>query len=78
MTGASSCGRCRGTGAVRMTEIGLPDPAPPAETISPEIREIVEEEYLASAPASRLKLKGRHVKLSAGSRRGGKGLSFKH
>lgn len=78
MVGASSCGRCRGTGTVRMPEAGfVPEPAAvAAEEISPEVRQIVEEELDNSLSSSRLKLRGRHVKLSSGSRRT-KGLSFK-
>lgn len=80
MVGASSCGRCRGTGSVRALDPGAVDRvvARPDE-VAPEIREIVEEELgeeLAGSP--RLKLKGRQVRLSAGPRRGGnKGLSFR-
>jgi RecJ-like exonuclease len=80
MVGASSCGRCRGTGAVRMADPGLAESvaARPAE-VDPEIREIVEEELGEELGSARLKLKGgRQVKLTAGPRRGGgKGLSFR-
>jgi len=81
MVGASSCGRCRGTGGVRLADPALAEQvaARPAE-IDPELREIVEEELGEELSGSaRLKLKGRQVRLSAGPRRGGggKGLSFR-
>jgi hypothetical protein len=77
MVGASSCGRCRGTGAVRAPEAGMgAELAAPVE-VTPELREIVEEELGEALHAPRLKLKGRQVRLSAGPRRGGKGLNFR-
>jgi hypothetical protein len=77
MVGASSCGRCRGTGAVRAPEAGIGEPLAAPVEVTPELREIVEEELGEALHAPRLKLKGRQVKLSAGPRKGGRGLSFR-
>jgi hypothetical protein len=80
MTGASSCARCRGTGSVKMPDANLlPQPAA-AEAdaeVSAEVRKIVEDELDEAMHTPRLKLKGRQVRLSAGSRRG-RGIGFKN
>ncbi len=80
MVGASSCGRCRGTGAVKMPDASLM-PLPAAEQepeVSAEVRKLVEDELDEALHQPRLKLKGgRQVRLFAGPRRG-KGLGFKN
>ena len=74
MVGASSCSRCRGTGAVRMPDAGLlPEPVG-SDEISPDVRRLVEDELRAERKAEPKKLKG----LLAGTRHKGRGLGFKH